>query len=197
MKELLEQLARKHDLEWLPPISDNAMDAFETRAGFQLTSELRQLYRMCGGLRLNEWETYIMPFEAACDYALTLQEVRPAIWHYFPILDTESNPICVCCGHVMTGYVVHVYHDDVSYVKYRSIEAFLSDLVDDRQIDWSLRTQFIGSLFDASLRTPQDVETACQLRQEANTLADEWNSGRDDALQFAESLTPKTQNHSG
>jgi hypothetical protein len=181
MKDLLEQISRKEGIELLPPISEAAMDSFEARAGFQLTPELRQLYQICGGLRRNEWEVYIMPFEAACDYALILQEVRPAIWHYFPILDAESNPICVCCGDAMRGYVVQVNHDDVARLRYRSIEDFLAaELADDEPRNWPPHTS-------------NDIETARRLIYLTRNLPDDEDVARGDAFRFAFTLFSEDQ----
>lgn len=191
MKVLLEQAASKHQLKLLPPMTDEAIEAFEAKAGFRLAPALRQLYSLCGG-HDQQYDAVILSFEKACKFHFDLKDAGfPAIRNYFPITDSESNPLCVCCDPILNGYIVHVYHDDVTYLKYRDLESFFANLISDAPMDWSHRTDFVGGLPSAmewTRRTPADIEAAHKLIEEAKTLPADETVALGDNYRFAFTL---------
>lgn len=191
MKALLEQAASKFKMNLLPPVSDETIAAFEAEFGFKLAPGLRELYKLCGG-HDQQYDAFILPFEAARKMVVGLRDYGiPQIRHYFPITDSESNPLCVCCDDILNGYIVHVYHDDVAYLKYRNIESFLANLISTAPMDWSHRTDFVGGLPEAmewTRRTPEDTAAARKLIDEAKTLPDDEDVARSDNYRFAFTL---------
>ncbi|MBI1256869.1 MAG: hypothetical protein GC204_05320 [Chloroflexi bacterium] len=178
--DIADQAARL-GISLTPGVSVAALDAFEADFGFPLTADLRSLYQASDGLVLSKGRLRIP----------ALDEIRsawlpgfrfwdiPQFWGYFPLIDRfDSNPLCVCCASILTGYVVQVFHDDDAQVKFRSLDSLLATLLRDPD-SWDLID--LPADMNQPFRSGQDIEIGRQLLARAQTLTGET---QDDAIRF-------------
>lgn len=115
-------------------------------------------------------------FEKICKFGLT------KTWGYFPVLDNnDSNPWCICCRPPLTGYIVHVFHDDSAQIGFRSIENFLAK-IQSGPADDVLFLDHPETDFQSNGRTSHDIETAQDL---IKNILDYKDIDRNDACRFA------------
>jgi cell wall assembly regulator SMI1 len=140
----------------------------ERRLGANLPSDVRELYRISDGMQFSH-TVEVNSLNKALEW---LDALREHPWRYYPLADGyDSDPLCVCCATALTGYVVHVYHDDAAELRFRCTENLLEALWDFAHADgYDLHT--LPSDFKGRERTTQDrlvghelLKMATQLRE--------------------------------
>jgi hypothetical protein len=96
----------------------------------RLPEEIRELYRTTDGLVIPDLSLEFEPLSKIEGYAGVLTKG----FGYFPFTDCgDSNPYAICCDEPLTGFVVHLYHDDEPVLACRSLGRFLDLLVERRK----------------------------------------------------------------
>jgi hypothetical protein len=113
-----------------PGADPAALAHAESALNVHLPENFRELYRASDGLEIPDLRLAFEPLSRIEEYA----GVLTVGFGYFPFTNcNDSNPYAICCTEPLTGFVVHLYHDDAPDLACRSLERFLDLLVERRQ----------------------------------------------------------------
>jgi hypothetical protein len=176
-----------------PGADPAALAHAEERLAVRLPKEFRELYRTTNGLVIPDLNLEFEPLSQIENYAGFLTKG----FGYFPFTEcNDSNPYALCCAEPLTGFVVHLYHDDEPVLACRSLGRFLDLLVERRQqmlaADVKQRSSLYlhinrleGDLaFDQPERNGDDARIGRELVRYAGSLAP-TDVDRGAALKFA------------
>jgi hypothetical protein len=162
-----------------PGADPAALAHAEKVLAIRLPEEVRELYRATDGLVIPDLDLEFEPLSRIERYAGFLTKA----FGYFPFTDcNDSNPYTICCDEPLTGFVVHLYHDDAPVLACRSLGRFLELLVERRQQmlaadeeqreDLDLRINCLeGDLaFDRPERSAEDARVGRALVRHAESL---------------------------
>ncbi len=183
-----------------PPAEPAALARVQELFGVRLPDEFRELYLAADGLAVPDLHFEVIPLSQVETYAGVLKEC----FGYVPFTEhNDSNPYAVCCREPLTGFVVHLHHDDETVLACRSLGRFLDLLAERRRQvpaagagedeeeaagDLLPRYSPLGDLaFDRPERTAEDARVAGELVRFAGRLGF-WAYERTEALRFAAQL---------
>jgi hypothetical protein len=182
MNSLLRLIKNRGILPLRPPVPEHVISEFELEAGFRLPPELRALYLMCDGIEFRKTLFRVMPFAEA-------RQVREAFHRHtaydmtihFPLTENnDSDPFCVCCDGLLTGYIMHFAHGFGTLLAFRGLELFFEAVgpwlkrIDRTRTDLH---QILPYDMQSPERTSHDIETGLKLLHQIQT----GESGDEDA----------------
>jgi hypothetical protein len=170
--------------------------AVEATAKLTLPAEVKTFFTESDGCSIDDWLKILSLYEA-----LELAEGMasfgiPKRWGYFPLTEAyDSNPYCLCCKEPLTGWIVHVYHDDVAALQFRNFPAFLETITrvlaaSPGGSDYSLEE--LPHDLVTETRTAKDIETGNKLLELARA-GELGEVTRADALRWSTTLLGKDQ----
>jgi hypothetical protein len=113
-----------------PGADPAALARAERVLNVHLPEDFRELYRASDGLEIPDLHLAFEPLSRIEEYA----GVLTVGFGYFPFTNcNDSNPYAICCTEPLTGFVVHLYHDDAPVLACRSLKRFLERVVDLRE----------------------------------------------------------------
>jgi hypothetical protein len=176
-----------------PGADPAALARVEKLLNVRLPAEFRDLYLATDGVEFPDLGFEITPVAVAGEYAGFLTKG----FGYAPFTEAnDSNPYTVCCDEPLTGFVVHLFHDDEPVLVCRTLGRFLdliADLLrqarglDEEELeDLDLRCDRVDGDLALELpeRTPDDARVGAALVRHAERL-DPIDVDRTTALHFA------------
>lgn len=152
----LDLLLRLPHIRPHPGVRAADLDATEQRCGIKLPATVRELFLRCNGAELTSSLSFLTLAEAEQLAAAIDWRTKPTPFGLFPLTENnDSDHVCVICHSPLTGYVVHIHHDDDPRVLFRSVDDFLLALVPFISAgEWILHD--LPTPFDRPERTPED-----------------------------------------
>ncbi len=175
MKTIIEKL-RKIGATLRPGATDQELTAAELKLRLKFPKDVRELYSISNGLVL---ESYRVEF-VALDQMFTFQSDE---FGYVALTEqNDSNPFCVCCGELLNGYIVRVFHDASPQLVFRTTSSFLEAFARPMRADEVEELEDLWTDFRTNDRTEEDIRAAKQLMAYAKSQKDDQFP---DALRFA------------
>jgi hypothetical protein len=167
VKELLSELASMPGVELNAPASAEEIASAETELGATFPEEVRDYYRTCNGLLLENGPD----FPDLISGVRYLKDVRTILFSQLLVVvdNQESNPICVFHKGPLRGYAAHVFHDGDSRVRWRSFGSLLRRIRDQLSSDGDVDVEELPGDLDEAFRSEHDIEAGRGMIQFANT----------------------------
>ena len=167
------------------PAAEAAIAEVEKRVRVELPPGLRKHFLTCNGGTPQGRRSNLTLY--SLEEAMAYEQVpgfMDSSWRYFPVAENnDSNPICVCCGSPLVGYVVQVRHDDGPRLAFRSLDGFFSSANKSLGRGHGFETESLATDFEGPNRLDADVAIA-------RRLLEVGGDERSDALRFACDLLP-------
>lgn len=172
------QILNRLGADAAPGASTAEMDRLEQEIGLPIPPDLRSLLAIANGADVQAVDLHLFSLDEIRQHARQAPAGLDGLDAYFACTGylafaeaNDSNPFCVCSRGPLSGFVLHVRHDDDTEVAFRNLGAFFSALErlageGEAWIDDLLKE--LGD--DRSQRTPDDDRRALELLQAADRL---------------------------
>jgi hypothetical protein len=162
-----------------PGADPAALAHAEWMLNVHLPDNFRELYRASDGPEIPDLRLVFEPLSRIEEYA----GVLTAGFGYCPFTNcNDSNPYAICCSEPLTGFVVHLYHDDAPVLACRSLERFFDLAVGlrekarlvnkelDDEYDYHINDLENDLAFDRPERSAEDARIGRELVRHALSL---------------------------